>query len=103
MKTDKSLLAALILIAGILPVNADSLGDLRQSLSSADRSVRAAGLKQFTQTLGTVKANDYAVEAIPVLLTSLADSDAQVRKLAITGLLMVAGTPARSGAASPLR
>jgi HEAT repeat protein len=76
----------LIWIAANITAFADPVSDLRQSLTSADPTVRADAIQKFVISLGTVNGEKLMVPSVPILIDALSDSDSKVRLSAISGL-----------------
>jgi hypothetical protein len=73
-------------IAANIGLIADPMGDLKQSLTSADPAVRAGAIEKFVISLGTVNGQAFMVPSVPVLVDALNDPNAKVRLYAISGL-----------------
>jgi hypothetical protein len=82
-------------------LSADPIQDINQSMSGAAPSARASAMQNFVLSLGTAKGEGYMLQAVPVLTSSLSDSDVVVRQNAAVGLLMVATVTAPMNKARP--
>lgn len=74
----------------ICHLSADPIQDINKSMSGALPSDRASAMQNFVRSLGTVKGESYMLQGVPILTSSLGDSDVVVRQNAAVGLLMIA-------------
>jgi hypothetical protein len=68
----------------------ESAEQLQNSMASSDIKVRSAAIENFVRGLGTADGQNYDLKAIPILIGSLSDTDVNVRRFAVNGLLIIA-------------